>query len=593
MGEMSSEAEQSKLTGKEIGNYILTEKLGQGSLTEVWKAHHQVLNTDVVVEFLAEGLAGVPEVEERFFNEGKKQGRLFHPNIVSGYDFLKMDGRTYLVRKFIAGETLEKMLSHWPTPRPLEQVFGIASDVLHALDYAHTQGVVHGNLKPSNILVERGGKALVLDFGMALVTRPSGLTVSSAVGDVPYMSPEQVTGTGAVDGRADIYGVGCILYEILTGKLAFEALAAAAREAGRKPAPLRWWDPQIPGYLETVVLRCLEKNPADRFASCKEVLQALQPPPVQNIPAPHTDPGRMTSIEPAEPAPAVPSAPLLQPRATLTPRPTSHPPTQAIPPAAPRAEIPPPVAPQPAPSAPQPTVAPAKDSSVLWIVCTLALSASMIGGFYWFTHRPKPGPAPIIKPNPSPAPEFGKPKPFPGQTETGTNPPDGGQPENGPSPAQPGENNPGQPAPQQPEQPVPQPPAPQRPTPQEPTPDNGPSANPAGPTPAPSPAPSEPSVSIPKPAPAQRQYAKEGNLIWSGMVDKNQVVQISGSSANVGKLVGDPFPGGVPIQVSINNQKFAVISQPNPLNQFSQVSLRSTMKGNVEVTIHWTVLTEN
>jgi len=218
--------------------------------------------------------------------------------------------------------------------------------------------------------------------------------------------------------------------------------------------------------------------------------------------------------------------------------------------------------------------------TILWLLCTALVSASLVGGVYWYMHRQKPEPAPIVNPNPVPAPGPITPKPSPEQVDV-QKPDDQPQEPVNPPVTKPDEP-PVQTAPDKPvEQTPPNPPS------ETPTPDTGSTQTETTPSNAPetySPVPAKP------PSP-QRHYASEGNLIWSGQVDKNQIIQISNTGANIGNIAGDIFPGdGVRIQVSISSDKFAVISQPNPLNQFSQMSLRSTMKGNVAITIHWKVL---
>src|ERR1041384_4613150 len=517
---------------RQVGSYILEQKLGEGGMAEVWKARHQVLGTYVAIKFLSAGYAGTPDVEQRFLNEGKKQARLFHPNIVSAYDFIYADGRSYLIMKFIEGESLDELLFRLQAPMQLPQVLAISTDVLHALEYAHTQNIVHRDIKPSNILIEKGERALVTDFGVAMVVGEKRVTrVGMAIGTPHYMSPEQILGSADIDRRTDIYSFGCVLYQMLTGKAPFEAAEGEDdtefiiqdKHVRQQPVPPRQWNPYIPEHIERAVLKCLEKKAADRFISCQDLLAALTNPAVEE-----PKPRSLTVIETAAPE------------------------------------------------------KPARDLTIVWLLGTALLSASLVGGVYLYLHRPKPEPVKIIdnNPPPTPAPEPQIAKPPAGQGDT---PVDGaGTGDQSPQPpVNPPVTKPDEPPVQHtPDEPVDSRPPPQPPV-ETPSPDsgttkpapadNGPSNTPEVYTPAPA-----------KPAAPQRHYASEGNLIWSGQIDKNQVIQISGNAANTGNVAGDPFPGGgVPIQISVSSDKFAVISQPNPLNQFSQMSLRSTMKGNI------------
>ena len=585
---------------RQVGSYILEQKLGEGGMAEVWKARHQVLGTYVAIKFLSAGYAGTPDVEQRFLNEGKKQARLFHPNIVSAYDFIYADGRSYLIMKFIEGESLDELLFRLQAPMQLPQVLAISTDVLHALEYAHTQNIVHRDIKPSNILIEKGERALVTDFGVAMVVGEKRVTrVGMAIGTPHYMSPEQILGSADIDRRADIYSFGCVLYQMLTGKAPFEAAEGEDdtefiiqdKHVRQQPVPPRQWNPYIPEHIERAVLKCLEKKAADRFISCQDLLAALTNPAVEE-----PKPRSLTVIETA--APERPRTIVEQPlprRETLIETVPAR--TDTVIETG-KATVPPTSVTNVAKLPQQPTepitpapAKPARDLTIVWLLGTALLSASLVGGVYLYLHRPKPEPVKIIdnNPLPTPAPEPQIAKPPAGQGDT---PVDGaGTGDQSPQPpVNPPVTKPDEPPVQHtPDEPVDSRPPSQPPV-ETPSPDsgttkpapadNGPSNTPEVYTPAPA-----------KPPAPQRRYASEGNLIWSGQIDKNQVIQISGNATNIGNVAGDIFPGaGVPIQVSVNSDKFAVISQPNPLNQFSQMSLRSTMKGNIAITIHWKVL---
>jgi serine/threonine protein kinase len=592
---------ENQTNGRQVGSYILEQKLGEGGMAEVWKARHQVLGTYVAIKFLSAGYAGNPDIEQRFLGEGKKQARLFHPNIVSAYDFIYAEGRSYLIMKFIEGESLDELLFRLQAPMPLPQVLAVSTDVLHALEYAHTQNIVHRDIKASNILIEKGERALVTDFGVAMVVGEKRVTrVGMAIGTPHYMSPEQILGLTDIDRRADIYSFGCVLYQMLTGKAPFEAAEGEDdtefiiqdKHVRQQPVPPRQWNPYIPEHIERAVLKCLEKKATDRFLSCQDLLAALTNPPAEE-PKPRT----ATVIETTPARSKTVIEPLRSARETLIEAAPAR--TETVietgslgAPSAPAVNVSQPPLPSMATTSPAP-VRKSSDLTILWLFGTALISASLVGGAYFYLHRPKPGPVEIIDnhpPQPSPAPEA-TPKPPAGQ---GDLPPEGSTPgDQTPAPVNPPLTTPDDtPGPGMPDKPGDSTP-PSAPAPVTPQPDAGKTA----PTPSDnspevySPAPVKPVTPAPAPTP-QRHYASEGNLLWSGQVDKNQVIQISGSTANIGTIAGDPFPGGVPIQVSVSTDKFAVISQPNPINQFSQISLRSTLKGNISITIHWKVLPE-
>src|ERR1041385_9143772 len=418
----SSPAENQK-TERQVGSYILEQKLGEGGMAEVWKARHQVLGTYVAIKFLSAGYSGNTDLEQRFLSEGKKQARLFHPNIVSAYDFLYAEGRSYLIMKFIEGESLDELLFRLQAPMQLPQVLAISTDVLHALEYAHTQNIVHRDIKPSNILIEKGERALVTDFGVAMVVGEKRTTrIGMAIGTPHYMSPEQILGSADIDRRADIYSFGCVLYQMLTGKAPFEAAEGEDdtefiiqdKHVRQQPVPPRQWNPYIPEHIERAVLKVLEKKAADRFISCQDLLAALTNPAVEE-----PKPRSFTVIETA--APERPRTIVEQPlprRETLietvpartdtvieTKNPTV-PPTSATNVAQLPQQPTEPITPAPA--------KPARDLTIVWLLGTPLLSASLVGGVYFYLHRPKPEPVKIIdnNPPPTPAPE---PKPSAGQ----------------------------------------------------------------------------------------------------------------------------------------------------------------------------------
>jgi phosphate transport system substrate-binding protein len=265
-----------------IGQYVLERKLGEGGMAEVWMARHLQLGSIVAIKFLLPGLANDPELEGRFLNEGKRQAGLRHPNILSAIDFIQQAGRSYLVMQYVDGENLETRLREKNGPLSLEEVHSISWDVLSALDYAHSVGVIHRDVKPSNILVENNGRVWLTDFGIALaLTEDTRLTrTGTALGTAVYMSPEQIVRPKSVDSRADIYSFGCVLYAMLAGSPPFGVdgetdFYIKDCHVRTPPPPIVYRNPAINPAVEQVVRKCLEKSPTDRYQTCGAVMNAL------------------------------------------------------------------------------------------------------------------------------------------------------------------------------------------------------------------------------------------------------------------------------------------------------------------------------
>jgi len=266
-----------------VGQYILERRIGEGGMAEVWEARHVHLGTTAAIKFLLPRLAGDPELEDRFLDEGKRQARLQHPNIVSAIDFVQQDGRSYLIMQYVEGDSLETKLRDRQGPLTLDEVHAISWDVLSALDYAHSLGVVHRDVKPSNILLDHNGRVWLSDFGIALALREERRVTrtGTAVGTPDYMSPEQIVRPREVDARSDIYSFGCVLYAMLTGGPPFGMEGATEFyikdcHVRTPPPPLVYLNPDIPAAIGEVAFRCLEKDPAKRFPTCGAVMIALE-----------------------------------------------------------------------------------------------------------------------------------------------------------------------------------------------------------------------------------------------------------------------------------------------------------------------------
>jgi eukaryotic-like serine/threonine-protein kinase len=264
------------MIGETIGNHKITGKLGQGGMGTVYEAEDTTLGRKVAIKVLNPSLTGGKELE-RFESEAKVQASLNHPNIVSLYKFEPIGNSYYMVMEYVEGRTLADLVRSAGALAP-HIVVGISKQVLDGLSAAHRRGIVHRDLKPSNIMLTSEGLAKVMDFGIAKVQGGKSLTATGAlVGTVFYMSPEQVRGE-VVDARSDLYSFGVILFELLTGRVPFkdESDFQIMIHHVQTPPPLpTQLLPNIPAQLEQLVLRCLAKDPAERFQNADEILAAL------------------------------------------------------------------------------------------------------------------------------------------------------------------------------------------------------------------------------------------------------------------------------------------------------------------------------
>jgi eukaryotic-like serine/threonine-protein kinase len=267
--------------GQQIRQYVLEERIGAGGMGEVWRARQPRLRRTVAVKIIREHGAQDASFRERFDREAQAMALLEHPHIVRVHDFFTSDGHGFLVMGFVDGCSLETR-----GRLPFEAAIQIAREILDALNFAHQQGVIHRDVKPSNILLDRRGHAYMMDFGIALVAgteRITRLTRSgTAVGTPEYMSPEQITTPEDIDHRTDVYSFGCVLYEMLSGQPPFGSRDQGTTEfelmqahVTRRPVPLRRLNPHIDRHTDAVVMRALAKDRDDRFAGCGDMAQAL------------------------------------------------------------------------------------------------------------------------------------------------------------------------------------------------------------------------------------------------------------------------------------------------------------------------------
>ncbi len=265
------------MIGTQIDNYRITEKIGDGGMGSVYKAVDVMLEREVALKFLRPELASQPDLVDRFRSEAIVLARLSHPNIAALYGLHKHGDDFFMAMEYVRGETLDVTIRE-QKQIPIAQAAEVASTVLGALEYAHSQGIVHRDIKSANIILGASG-CKVMDFGIARVLGTDRRTrVGFVVGTIGYMAPEQIQGMD-VDGRADIYALGVVLYEMITGRVPFEGeseWAIMQAQVQQMPVPPRVFASHIPVSLENVVMRALAKQPQDRFQTAREFQRAIQ-----------------------------------------------------------------------------------------------------------------------------------------------------------------------------------------------------------------------------------------------------------------------------------------------------------------------------
>lgn len=266
------------LIGQTIGPYKIVEKIGEGGMAVVYKGFQQSLNRYVAIKTLRSELAQDDQFVARFRREALAVAELSHPNILHVYDAGVAYGLYYIVMAYVDGGSLRDLIAQGPLE--IEYAVSIATQIADALDHAHRQGIIHRDVKPNNILISRDGRPLLTDFGIAKALHESqGLTrTGMSIGTPEYMAPEQIQGQ-QVDGRTDIYALGNVLYEMLTGWAPFATttpVAALYKQVNEPPPPLRQANIHVPTWLEAIVNKALAKRPQDRFQSAGEFAQALR-----------------------------------------------------------------------------------------------------------------------------------------------------------------------------------------------------------------------------------------------------------------------------------------------------------------------------
>src|SRR5688572_30139214 len=272
-------------SGTRFGPYEILAPIGAGGMGEVYKARDTRLDRTVAVKVLPSHIAAREDLRARFEREARAVSSLNHPHICVLHDIGQQDGVDYIVLEHLEGETLFNRLQRGPLP--LDQTLKYAMQIADAVDRAHRSGVIHRDLKPGNIMLTRDG-AKVLDFGLAKTAPKSaadGATMTMALtsegtvlGTPQYMSPEQIEGREA-DARSDVFAFGCVLYEMVTGKRAFDGKTKGSvigAILAADPPPMRSLQPVTPAPLESLVARCLAKDPEDRYQSLRDTLLDLR-----------------------------------------------------------------------------------------------------------------------------------------------------------------------------------------------------------------------------------------------------------------------------------------------------------------------------
>ncbi|MEW5961335.1 MAG: protein kinase [Chloroflexota bacterium] len=265
--------------GENVGPYRIIEQLGSGGMATVYKAYHPSLDRYVAIKVLHPAFKANPQFFERFQREARIVARLEHPHIIPVYDFNEHHGEPYLVMRFIEGDTLKPRMNG--APMSPAEILHLMRPVCQALAYAHKQGVLHRDIKPSNIMVAQDGEIFLTDFGLARMVQAGESTLSQdmMVGTPQYISPEQAQGFSDLDGRTDIYSLGVVLYEMLTGRVPFSADTpfATVHDHIYTPLPLpSSLNPDISPEIERMLLKALAKEPDDRFATVEELLTGLE-----------------------------------------------------------------------------------------------------------------------------------------------------------------------------------------------------------------------------------------------------------------------------------------------------------------------------
>jgi TolB-like protein/Tfp pilus assembly protein PilF/tRNA A-37 threonylcarbamoyl transferase component Bud32 len=266
------------MIGKTISHYKILEKLGEGGMGVVYKAEDTKLKRKVALKFLPTELTRSDELQERFLREAQAAAALTHPNICIVHEIDETEGQTFIAMEYIDGKSLDEIIESGRSN--IDEALDITIQMAEGLARAHGQGIVHRDIKSANILLDKYGQAKILDFGLAKLTEQSRLTRTATImGTVSYMSPEQARGDETIDHRADIWSLGVVLYEILAGRLPFDAPndAALLHKIIYEPEPpIRDHKPDLPESLEKAIKKTMQKNPQDRYEDMGALISDLK-----------------------------------------------------------------------------------------------------------------------------------------------------------------------------------------------------------------------------------------------------------------------------------------------------------------------------
>lgn len=256
------------------GRYRLEHRLGSGGMADVWRARDTELGRDVALKLLHENFARDTEFVERFRREASAAAGLQHPNVVSVFDRGSYEDSYWISMELVEGSSLRELIDGG---LEIEEAVEVTRQMLAAAEFAHEHGIVHRDLKPMNVLIDRDGRVRVTDFGIARAGGSEITRTGSVMGTAQYLSPEQAQGV-EVTARTDIYSIGVILFEMLTGRVPFDgenAVAIAMKQVGEEPAAPSSINPKVSPALDAIVLKALAKDPAQRFSSAAEMAAAL------------------------------------------------------------------------------------------------------------------------------------------------------------------------------------------------------------------------------------------------------------------------------------------------------------------------------
>ena len=439
------------MIGRTFGHYTIIGKIGAGGMGEVYRARDEQLDRDVALKLLPAGTVGNEAARKQFRKEALALAKLNHPNIETIYEFNSQDGVDYLAMELVPGKPLDEILSAGAIPE--KEIVRLGTQFAEGLAAAHDQGVIHRDLKPANIFVTPDGRVKILDFGLAKllhpewegnVTRSVTIQSGSISGTVPYMSPEQLRGL-PVDPRSDLYGAGAVLYEMASGQRPFPQTQTAELMGAillQPLPPLRTVNPNISVKLERVISKALEKEPAQRFQTARELRAALQSVTLDSTvtlqPEPELVKTRVLPAKPGAAPPASGSSSAAAASGVPTPASVQVPASAAYVPASAAVPVSGPLS---AVAAPAPAPVAAKSGStwklVLWILTIFVVSAVVfVLGIYgmrgWVMKRLNPGgqPASVVPATPQPSTTTGGAAPA-GGTQSSSTQPSSAQPAGG------------------------------------------------------------------------------------------------------------------------------------------------------------------